>query len=76
MTIIKGNPVGAGFPFFDRVAEKPLAVVSWPSFVDDTRQEDSIFTVNTAECDQVKKYAVEGNEQNFYHLEAEPAKVV
>jgi hypothetical protein len=32
--------------------------------------------VNTAECDQVKKYAVEGNEQNFYRLEAEPAKVV
>jgi hypothetical protein len=47
-----------------------------PPLVYDTWQEDSIFTVNTAECDQVKKYAVEGNEQNFYRLEAEPAKVV
>jgi putative addiction module antidote len=64
------------YDFFDRVAEKRLAVVAWPPFVDDIWQEDSIFTVNTAECDQVKKYAVEGNEQNFYRLEAEPAKLV
>ena len=40
-----------------------------------TRITWGMFFESPAECDQVEKYAVEGNEQNFDRLEAELAKM-